>query len=120
MAVSGLENAPASAGKPGDVPFASVPGSRVAARGDVSGPDPESLPSPSANVTEVEEKYGADAPVSVIVWPVGAAESAAIATASEPALPALSVAVTFCEPGAPAPEVQRSEEHTSELQSHSF
>ncbi len=42
----------------------------------VSRPAPESLPSPRLKVTAVSVYHGAFPPVSVIVWPVGAVESA--------------------------------------------
>ena len=103
--MSGLENVPASKLKLVHVSPERVPVSRVTVRVEVSRPEPASAPSPSEKVRELDAKYGADAPVSVIVWPVGAPESTAIVIPSELALPALSVAVTVCAPGPFAPDV---------------
>ena len=71
--------------------------SRVTVRDDVSTPEPlPSLPSPSENVT-APPKYGAVAPVSVIVSPVGADESGVSANGALDVAPAPFVATTSCE-----------------------
>ena len=55
--MSGLVKVPASAVKPAQLPFESVPVSRVTVRDDVSSPAPPelSVPSASENVTEAVE-----------------------------------------------------------------
>jgi hypothetical protein len=106
--VSGVVNVPASAAKLEQASAVRSPVSRVTVRVGVSSPEPPvlSVPSAVANVTCGLVKYGADAPVSVIVCPDGAVPSAFSAMPSDAVFPALSVATMLWAPGSSAPAVQ--------------
>ena len=106
--MSGLEKLPASGLKLEQLPATRSPVSRETLRVDVSRPAPPagSLPSPSENVTDAALYYGAFAPVSALVWPLGAVESAASVIVAIPSMLAPLVAVIERAPGAVAPELQ--------------
>ena len=89
---------PSAVNVPHESPL-SVADSRVTVSDDASRPEPlPSLPSPRENVTDAVLKYGAPAPVSVIVCPVGAVESAVRSNDALAVPPAPFVAMTECEP----------------------
>ena len=84
--------------KPPQVSPFSGADSRVTVRDEASMPEPPpSFPSPRENVT-APPKYGAPAPVSAIVWPVGAVESGVSVKGAVDVAPAPFVASTSCEP----------------------